>query len=610
MRSVGVVFRAEFLRRWGSWLALSLLVALIGGTVLAGVSTARRTSSAFAGFTKRYGYDAELFSTAALPKGFFDLPYVEEVTREVYYANGNGIAGGHFVPNQYLNVAGLPTSHQSDTIKLLSGRLPTGQRDAVIGFSMQQQYGLKIGSTVTVPFYKKSDSTALLTSNAYVKPDGPRVSFRVVGVEVSQTDFPTASPTYTLITSPGFDRGLGRTTYTAEFDQVRLRGGQTTCRCCRSTSIIISRPRDSSTCKTKIPARRRSRSRSSPRSTGWWLFALFALLAGLALVGQALSRQSLVERESYPTLAALGLRPRQLFGLGMVRAAAIGVAGALGAVALAFAASPLTPIGEARAAEPTQGFAFNVAVFGFGILAIVAVVSALALLPSWRAAQSFGATNTRDEPVSRSNAAVAMVARTGAPPSVLVGVRNALERGRGRSSVPVATALVGATVAVMALVATTVFGASLNHLVRTPPLYGQNWQLDLGSMTTPQLDRALATLKPNRRVTNITWGFAGKYVRVGSVVVEGVFVTSAKGPDGDLARQWPRTQGDRSDGARSHDDVPGAPARRIASQRVARQQVRQGERADVAGCRHGHTAAVPQHRRPRGGGRAALGCGP
>ena len=34
MRSVGVVYRAEFLRRWASWLALALLVALIGGTVV------------------------------------------------------------------------------------------------------------------------------------------------------------------------------------------------------------------------------------------------------------------------------------------------------------------------------------------------------------------------------------------------------------------------------------------------------------------------------------------------------------------------------------------------------------------------------------------------
>ena len=65
VRSIGVVFRgARLLRRWASWLALSLLVALIGGTVLAGVSAARKTSTAFSGFSQKYGYDAEIFSTS------------------------------------------------------------------------------------------------------------------------------------------------------------------------------------------------------------------------------------------------------------------------------------------------------------------------------------------------------------------------------------------------------------------------------------------------------------------------------------------------------------------------------------------------------------------
>jgi hypothetical protein len=92
------------------------------------------------------------------------------------------------------------------------------------------------------------------------------------------------------------------------------------------------------------------------------------------------------------------------------------------------------------------------------------------------------------------------------------------------------TALVGATVAVIALVATSVFGASLTHLVTTPPLYGQNWQLDLGSLTTPQLNKALATMKPDPAVTKITWGFTGKYLDVGAAPVEGTFVNVAKGP--------------------------------------------------------------------------------
>ncbi|MGA2969253.1 MAG: hypothetical protein ABSE75_05560 [Acidimicrobiales bacterium] len=144
MRSVGVVFRAELLRRWASWLALSLLVALIGGTVLAGVSTAHRTSSAYSDFSKRYGYDAEVFTSSHLSKNYFHLPYVSKVTTDLYYANGNAIAQGRFVPNQDLGVASLPNSHISSTIKLLSGRLPTGPNDALVGFSMQQEFGLGV----------------------------------------------------------------------------------------------------------------------------------------------------------------------------------------------------------------------------------------------------------------------------------------------------------------------------------------------------------------------------------------------------------------------------------------------------------------------------------
>src|ERR1700690_3922113 len=112
MRAILVVFRAELVRRRTSWLALSLLVTLIGGTVLAGTSTAQRTSSAFSSFTQRYGYDAEIFSSSKLPKGYFNLPYVKKVTSDFYYGNGNGTTRGQFIPNQDLNIEGLPTTHQ------------------------------------------------------------------------------------------------------------------------------------------------------------------------------------------------------------------------------------------------------------------------------------------------------------------------------------------------------------------------------------------------------------------------------------------------------------------------------------------------------------------
>jgi ABC-type lipoprotein release transport system permease subunit len=61
----------------------------------------------------------------------------------------------------------------------------------------------------------------------------------------------------------------------------------------------------------------------------------------------------------------------------------------------------------------------------------------------------------------------------------ILGVRMAFEPGHGRTAVPVRSALVGTAVAVAAVVAATVFGASLLTLVGTPHRYGQNWAQDL-----------------------------------------------------------------------------------------------------------------------------------
>ena len=55
----------------------------------------------------------------------------------------------------------------------------------------------------------------------------------------------------------------------------------------------------------------------------------------------------------------------------------------------------------------------------------------------------------------------------------------AFEPGRGRTAVPVRSALAGTTVAVAAVVAALVFGTSLIALVGTPHRYGQNWAQEL-----------------------------------------------------------------------------------------------------------------------------------
>ena len=73
------------------------------------------------------------------------------------------------------------------------------------------------------------------------------------------------------------------------------------------------------------------------------------------------------------------------------------------------------------------------------------------------------------------------------------GVAMAFEPGHGRTAVPVRSALAGSVIAVAALAAAAVFGASLIGLVSTPHDYGQNWvqevDFNFGTALPPRAPR-------------------------------------------------------------------------------------------------------------------------
>ncbi len=97
----------------------------------------------------------------------------------------------------------------------------------------------------------------------------------------------------------------------------------------------------------------------------------------------------------------------------------------------------------------------------------------------------------------------------GAPPSAVIGVRNALERRTDRATVPVWSALFGTVLAVMALCGTVVFGASLSHLTATPRLYGDTFDLNIGAPSGGKQDPVLLrSLEHDKAVTGVTDGFA------------------------------------------------------------------------------------------------------
>jgi len=77
------------------------------------------------------------------------------------------------------------------------------------------------------------------------------------------------------------------------------------------------------------------------------------------------------------------------------------------------------------------------------------------------------------------------------PVSTSVGVRHALEPGRGRSAVPVRSAVVATALTVATLVGVVLYASSSNHLLETPRLYGWSHDIQIGSAGLPAVAGAI-----------------------------------------------------------------------------------------------------------------------
>ncbi len=216
--------------------------------------------------------------------------------------------------------------------------------------------------------------------------------------------------------------------------------------------------------------------------------------------------------------------------VGVARSVAVAVIGVATGVLLAFLLSPLTPVGEARLADPSPGFDVDLDVLVVVVVLALAAVVVLGLWPAIRTARvNRGDTAIR---VARPSRIVAALSAAGGPPSLLIGVRHALERGRARNSIPVGSALLGSVLAVTALCATGVFGSSLNHLTTTPSLYGQPfdaWFSPANLSGPEQATKMLADIESQRAVIAVTAGISGD-ITVNGTTVDALAGQPIRGP--------------------------------------------------------------------------------
>jgi ABC-type lipoprotein release transport system permease subunit len=524
--AVGLVLGAEFRRRWRAWLTLAVLIAISGGLVLAAAAGARRTAAAFPRFVAAHGYDALVFNLQPLP-GVAALPEVASATTAAGPINGQmTCACTHDINNtSNLQILAFSPTALGRVVNLIAGRMPiqSSPDEVLASYNLEHDYGVRLGTVIHTPFFAPSQLQAAL-GGADVAPAGPTVSLRVVGIEAAEPEFPSGTVTnYDLFTTQAFDRAVGQGAASGTEYLVRLRHG------------AADLPRFGADINAMHPLFFQNEDANAtavaasihPQAVGWWVLAALAALAAFAVVGQALSRQSVVESEEYPTLTALGLRRRELVVIGTARNLFVALVGAVGAVVVAFVLSPLIPVGEARLAESSTGFAFDPMVLLLGALATLVVVLALGVWPAVRASQvRIGDDRALD---AHPSSIVARLASAGAPPSAVIGVRRALERGRGAASVPVGTALFGAALAVMALSATTVFGASLSHLTATPALYGDAYQVLFSNLAQGDPATELTALEHDGAITGIMIG-TREQVSVNGVSVYGIAATAVRGP--------------------------------------------------------------------------------
>jgi ABC-type lipoprotein release transport system permease subunit len=494
MSAVASWLRAELRARWRSWIVLTVLVGFLGGVALTAATGARRTDTALARLVA-YSHTAGVNIGTVYP-GLASLPEVAAVDELVGEPLLWVLPDGRVDPRFPLPVASVDGRVLYEALRpvIRAGRLPLPGREdeAMATVEAAKQDHLRVGSRITLRDMSRligPNKTAILRRTAYVAPDqGTPVEITIVGIGVDYTDVAAASARSqggqgafgTIYLTPAYAAahgGAGAGVYTGAL--LELRPGTDLGRLRRDIDVLAARhpvaPGGSSYDLSDLGEQFAALQRAMhPDAVALWLFAALVGLASALVVGQALSRQAWEAVDDFTVLRSLGFTRGEFLLAATTPTAVIALGGGLIAVAAAVLASPLTPVGPARLAEPHPGVAVNVAVLGMGLGLIVVLVLAQVIVSTWSAIRRAGVDTTGH---TRPSRIVDVAARAGLPAPAVAGLRLALEPGRGRNAVPVRNTLTGAVLAVAAVIVALTFNTNLGRLNSTPARYGWSWDL-------------------------------------------------------------------------------------------------------------------------------------
>src|SRR5438874_1746230 len=414
--------RSELGRRWRALVALGIIAGIAAGLALAAMAGARRTSTAYGRWrTATAAPDAILFGTQV---------GIENADYTAVLALPEVVDGGLFaltpVGVTKPGIGGLQPadSHLYRTLSrplLVDGRLPNPARvdEIVVNRAARSRYHLRVGQQLTVD---SATDVATVFAGGELK-GGPSTRATIVGAGDSMIDLIFQPDEPGLITSGEYLRRF-REIPRATNLVVRLKPG---------TNVTAFHQRAAAAMKVPdIPVRDLGEDRkrithgTDLERTGLLLFAAAVALAGMVLVGQALTRTVYGITEPVPELRAVGFTgPNVVLGalLPMTLTAAASV---IVALATAVAVSSRFPVGLARSLDPDLGVHVDWWVLAPGVALLAALVLAASAFAASRAVRA------AQHPVALAPRSPLMRAiRRAGPLPVAIGAGLALESGRG-----------------------------------------------------------------------------------------------------------------------------------------------------------------------------------
>jgi ABC-type lipoprotein release transport system permease subunit len=350
---------------------------------------------------------------------------------------------------------------------VLQGRMWNPRADEIV-IDQQLAEGDHLGVGAVIPFHAFAPDQP----DKIGQPTGPTILLHVVGI-VRDTEEFLFTPGG--IVSPAVLQHYGSRIFVLPNAMVRLRAGGGGIAALRRDATALIAP--------NVPvlslqsAARRITTTLHVESFALWLLALAVVLAGGLLVLQMLTRSiSIIMGDDIRTLRALGLTRRDIVAASVAtHAIVIACAATIGGV-VAFALSPLFPVGLGRQVDPDPGLHADWMVIGIGLLATVLVlllaISGVTLTILWRGGRPS---------IARSSSFMNALRRV-APPPVSLGISAAFGRGRAARGTPVRPALIGAIVGVLGVVGALTLDHGIHNALDNPQLAGVTWAAEVSPL--------------------------------------------------------------------------------------------------------------------------------